>query len=156
MSLYTAKRLLLKGRSIIPFYPLPKTPKYFLAQPLHVLKNKIKVAMLRLDVLASGNLKSIAIFMKYTYFMHFDFMHSAYMCYYDIFLLLTAVDCGTLNNPANGQVSHTGRTTYRQTATYSCDTGYNLVGVSTRTCQATGAWSGSVPTCQGMLLLKLE
>ena len=112
--------------------------------------------MLRLDVLASGNLKSIAIFMNYTYFLHFDFMHSAYMCYYDIFLLLTAVDCGTLNNPANGQVSHTGRTTYRQTATYSCDTGYNLVGVSTRTCQATGVWSGSVPTCQGMLLLKLE
>ena len=87
--------------------------------------------------------------------MHFDFMHSEYMCYHDIFLLLTAVDCGTLNNPANGQVSHTGRTTYRLTATYSCDTGYNLVGVSTRTCQATGVWSGSTPTCQGMLLLKL-
>ena len=109
--------------------------------------------MLRLDVLASGNLKSIAIFMNYTYFMHFDFMHSEYN---DIFLLLTAVDCGTLNNPANGQVSYTGRTTYRQTATYSCDLGYNLVGDSNRTCQATGVWSGSEPTCQGTLLLKLE
>ena len=78
------------------------------------------------------------------------------MCYHDIFLPLTAVDCGTLNNPATGQVSHTGRTTYRQTVTYSCDTGYSLAGLSTRMCQATRVWSGSEPTCQGMLLLKLE
>ena len=68
----------------------------------------------------------------------------------------SAVDCGTLNNPANGQVSYTGRTTFGQTATYSCDAGYNLVGNSIRTCQATGVWSGSAPTCQGKLLLKLE
>ena len=61
------------------------------------------------------------------------------------------VSCGTLANPANGQVGHTG-STFGQTATYSCNTGYNLVGGSTRTCQATGVWSGSTPTCQGMLL----
>ena len=64
-----------------------------------------------------------------------------------------AVNCSTLNNPANGQVSHTAGTTFGQTATYSCDTGYNLVGDSTRTCQATGVWSESEPTCQGMQLL---
>ena len=71
---------------------------------------------------------------------------------------MTAVDCGTLTNPTNGQVSHTGRTTFGQTATYSCDTGYILVGDNTRTCQATGVWSRSEPTCQSMLyqLLKLE
>ena len=50
---------------------------------------------------------------------------------------MTAVDCGTLTNPVNGQVSHPGGTTFGQTATYSCNTGYNLVGDSTRTCQAT-------------------
>ena len=66
------------------------------------------------------------------------------------------MDCGTLTNPANGQVSHTGATTLGLTVTYSCDTGYNLVGDSTRTCQATRVWSGSVPTCQCMLLLSLE
>ena len=60
------------------------------------------------------------------------------------------VDCNTLTNPANGQVSTTG-TTFGETATYSCNTGYNLVGDSTRTCQATGEWSGSEPTCQSML-----
>ena len=66
-----------------------------------------------------------------------------------IFFLLTVVDCGNLTNPANGQVSHTAGTTFEQTATYSCDTGFNLMGDTTRTCQATGVWSGNAPTCQG-------
>ena len=66
-----------------------------------------------------------------------------------VFLLLTAVNCGTLTYPARGRVSHTGGTTYGKTATYSCYTGYRLVGSSTRTCQATRVWSRSTPTCQG-------
>ena len=70
---------------------------------------------------------------------------------YMILLILTAVDCGSLSDPDNGSVNHTAGTTLGQTATYSCNTGYNLVGDSTRTCQATGIWSGSAPTCQGML-----
>ena len=67
-----------------------------------------------------------------------------------IMFLSIVVDCGTLTSPANGHVSHTAGTTFGQTATYSCNTGYNLVGDSTRTCQATGVWSGSAPTCEGM------
>ena len=73
-----------------------------------------------------------------------------------IFLLFTVVGCGTLNNPANGQVSHTAGTTFTQTATYSCDTGYNLVGDSNRICQATGVWSGRAPTCQGIIISMLN
>ena len=69
-----------------------------------------------------------------------------------MFLILTVVDCGNLTHPANGQVNHTAGTTFGQTATYNCNTGYNLVGLSTLTCQATGNWSGSAPTCAGMLL----
>ena len=57
-----------------------------------------------------------------------------------------------MTDPAYSQVDLTSGTTFRQTATYSCSTGYNLVGNSTRTCQATGQWSGSAPTCEGMLL----
>ena len=68
-----------------------------------------------------------------------------------IYSILIVVDCGPLNDPANGRVSHTAGTTFEQTATYSCNTGYNLLGDSTRTCQATGNWSESAPTCQGML-----
>ena len=67
-------------------------------------------------------------------------------------ILLTAVDCGNLTDPANGSVNHTAGTTFGQNATYSCDTGYNLVGDSTRTCNATGNWSESEPTCERMLL----
>ena len=70
---------------------------------------------------------------------------------HDVSLLLTVVDCGTLTDPTNGQVSHTAGTTFEQTATYSCDTGYILVGDNNRTCQATGVWSGSEPICQSML-----
>ena len=69
--------------------------------------------------------------------------------------LLTVVVCGNLTDPANGQVDHTAGTTMGQTATYSCNTGYNLVGDSTRTCQATGNLSGNAPTCQGMYVHKL-
>ena len=62
------------------------------------------------------------------------------------------MDCGSLTDPAYGQVDLTSGITFGRTATYSCNTGYNLVGDSTRTCQATGEWSGSAPTCQGMLV----
>ena len=67
-----------------------------------------------------------------------------------IVLILTVVDCGNLTDPDNGKVTHTAGTTFGQTATCSCNTGYNLVGNSTRTCQASGNWSGSAPTCQGI------
>ena len=68
-------------------------------------------------------------------------------------LLSTAVNCSTLSNPATGQVNHTAGTAFGQTATYSCDAGYTLVGDSTRTCQAIGVWSGSEPICQGKLFI---
>ena len=76
-----------------------------------------------------------------------------YIDLHDVFLFFTAVDCGNLNDPANGQVNHTAGTTFRQTATYSCSTGYNLVGDSIRTCQAEGEWSGSAPTCLGTFVI---
>ena len=65
------------------------------------------------------------------------------------------MDCGALSNPVNGSVHYTAGTTFGQKANYSCNTGYRLVGDSTQTCQATGRWSGSVPTCHGVLLLLL-
>ena len=70
-------------------------------------------------------------------------------------IYLTVVDCGALANPVNGSVDYTAGTTFRQTANYSCNTGYRLVGDSTQMCQATGNWSGSAPTCQGTLCMLL-
>ena len=78
-------------------------------------------------------------------------LHSLHVIY-NAFIFLTVVDCGTLNDPVNGHVSHTAGTTFGQTVTYTCTTGYNLVGDNTRTCQAAGVWSGSGPTCQSVLL----
>ena len=72
----------------------------------------------------------------------------------DVFRFVTAVDCGNLTDLANGQVDHTAGT-FGQTATYSCNTGYSLVGNRTQTCQAAGNWSGSAPTCQGVCVYKL-
>ena len=75
------------------------------------------------------------------------------MCLYidDIFMILTVVDCGTLSNLTYGQVSHTG-TSLQQTATYSCNPGYELLGDRTRVCLSTGVWSGSAPTCKRRFL----
>ena len=60
------------------------------------------------------------------------------------------MDCGTLPDTANGQVTLNAGTAMGQTATYRCNTGYNLVGESTRTCQDTGEWSESTPVCEGV------
>ena len=60
----------------------------------------------------------------------------------------SAVDCGPLKNPTNGQVI-VPATTLNNMATYSCNSGYTLNGTQTRTCQASGVWSNAGPTCEG-------
>lgn len=57
------------------------------------------------------------------------------------------VDCGPLENPENGNVFVFG-TTFWSFASYSCFTGYRLIGSSFRICLGSGIWSGSAPTCQ--------
>ena len=57
------------------------------------------------------------------------------------------MDCGTLVDPNNGQVNFAD-TTFGADATYTCDEGFSLEGVETRTCQANGNWSDSDPNCE--------
>ncbi|XP_064386134.1 mucin-2-like isoform X4 [Halichondria panicea] len=57
------------------------------------------------------------------------------------------VDCGSLDDPTNGAVDTFSGTTFMMTATYTCNTGYNIVGDMTRTCQDAMLWSGAAPTC---------
>ena len=64
-------------------------------------------------------------------------------------------DCGDPGTPSNGDVSLSASTKLGSIATYTCDTGYNLVGSSKRTCQAEGRWSGELPSCEGKLTLLL-
>ncbi len=61
--------------------------------------------------------------------------------------ILTAVDCEALDNPANGTVDTSSGTTFMNTATYTCNPGYTLVGASSRTCTADGDWTTAAPTC---------
>ena len=56
-------------------------------------------------------------------------------------------DCNAPPSPANGAVVTSSGTTYGQQATYSCGTGYNLVGSSPGLCQADGNWK-TAPVCQ--------
>ncbi|KAI8485711.1 hypothetical protein Bbelb_365450 [Branchiostoma belcheri] len=55
------------------------------------------------------------------------------------------VQCLVLTSPTNGAVS--GSNSYGDVLSFTCDTGYNLVGSTTLTCQSDGTWSGSSPTC---------
>src|SRR5204863_239891 len=52
--------------------------------------------------------------------------------------------CPTLSAPANGGVDNPSGST-GDTRTYSCNTGYTIVGSATTTCQTDGTWSSITP-----------
>ena len=56
-------------------------------------------------------------------------------------------DCGDAPGISHGEVT-LGSSTFGSTATYSCDSGYELKGSSTRTCGSNGQWSNEAPTCE--------
>ncbi|XP_066268441.1 P-selectin-like [Branchiostoma lanceolatum] len=53
--------------------------------------------------------------------------------------------CSALQAPPFGFIS--GSFFLGDTVTFSCDTDYELIGTSNRTCQTTQQWTGSQPTC---------
>ena len=61
------------------------------------------------------------------------------------------VSCPSLSDPDNGMISCSlggdGVPSYEDTCTYTCNTGYELIGSPTRTCQSDGSWSSSAPMC---------
>ena len=65
-------------------------------------------------------------------------------------MLSAAISCIPPAQPENGNVSPVlSSYTYQQQVTFSCNTGYSLVGDATSTCLAANMWSGAVPLCQG-------
>ena len=60
--------------------------------------------------------------------------------------------CPDLTVSANGMISYNmGTASLRPVgtvATYTCDTGYTVTGLSTSTCGSDGVWSGSASVCQ--------
>ena len=60
--------------------------------------------------------------------------------------------CLPLPNPKNGTINCTlgddGVPSYEDTCSFTCNTGYELTGSDTRTCQSDGSWSGSDDVCR--------
>ena len=71
-----------------------------------------------------------------------------YCVYINLIVVFTAVLC---NNP--GVPTHGSRSgddfTFGKTVSYQCDPGHKITGSSSRTCTASGTWSGIEPTCTG-------
>ncbi len=65
-----------------------------------------------------------------------------------------AIPCGDPPTIPNGFRTFMA-TTFGYTATYTCNTGYQLSGSSTVTCQASGSWS-TIPTCPRKILSNLS
>jgi len=62
------------------------------------------------------------------------------------------VPCPSLTDPNNGMITCSlrdgGVPSYEDTCSFTCNTGYELTGSDTRTCQNNGSWSGSADMCR--------
>ena len=60
--------------------------------------------------------------------------------------------CPPLHDPNNGKIScslgEDNVLSYEDTCSFTCNTGYELTGSDTRTCQSVGSWSGSDDVCR--------
>lgn len=64
--------------------------------------------------------------------------------------LLSAILCGELSDPENGNVVQARPPIVGSVATYTCKRGFILVGSSVRVCQLGGTYSDQAPTCRGI------
>ena len=64
----------------------------------------------------------------------------------------SSVYCLSLIDPNNGMITCSlgddGVPSYEDTCSFTCNTGYELTGSDTRTCQSNGNWNGSDAMCQ--------
>ena len=78
------------------------------------------------------------------YMCTYTFMHHCYYIY--------VVNCSSLGNPNNGMIScllgDDGVPSYEDTCNLTCNTGNELTGSDTRTCQSNGSWSGTKSMCE--------
>ena len=73
----------------------------------------------------------------------------------------SVVSCPSLTDLNNGVINCSlgddGVPSYEDTCSFTCNTGYELTGSDTWTCQRDGSWSSSNVTCRrGMLLLSIK
>ena len=60
------------------------------------------------------------------------------------------MDCGDPGNPYGGFRQIATNTKYQSKVTYTCKPDHHLEGDESRTCLASGQYSGSKPVCLGM------
>ena len=66
--------------------------------------------------------------------------------------MCTLVTCPPLSgtngrDDVNCSLGDDGVPSYEDTCSFTCNTGYELTGSNTRTCQSDGSWSGSDDVC---------
>ena len=70
---------------------------------------------------------------------------------FTLIIIILDIQCDDLSTPANGNTScssgRVGAGYERDTCTFTCNTGYELTGSDTRTCQSDGSWSGTDAMC---------
>ena len=68
------------------------------------------------------------------------------------YTVVTSVPCSPLTVPNNGIINCSlgddGVPSYKDTCSFTCNTGYELTGSDTRTCQSNGSWSGIDTICK--------
>jgi len=72
-------------------------------------------------------------------------MNAYHVCY-------LSVSCPLLTGQINGMITCSlkddGVPSYEDTCNFTCNTGYELTGSDTRTCQSNGSWSGAYSLCR--------
>ena len=83
--------------------------------------------------------------------------YSLYFLYYELLVVMLclfywSVLCPSLTDPNNGTITCSlgddGVPSYEDTCSFTCNTGYELTGSDTRTCQSDGSWSGTATVCR--------
>ena len=69
-----------------------------------------------------------------------------------MWFLIILVSCPSLDSPINGMINCSlgddEVSSYEDTCSFTCDTGYELTDSDTRTCQSDGTWSGNSTMCE--------
>ena len=61
---------------------------------------------------------------------------------------LSNAECPVLEDPINGAIALSTGNSVGSFTTFLCNSGFDLVGTQTVTCQANGMWSDPPPTCE--------
>ena len=92
---------------------------------------------------------SHSIALLYSYIVSYQAMVHFTVILNDLFSL---VSCPSLTDPSNGVIKCSlgddGVPSYEDTCSYTCNTGYELTGSDTRSCQSNRRWSGSDGVCK--------